>query len=603
MNVSQEAAADATFAREGGLPRVPLPTLEASCERFLAWCSPLLTPAERAATEAEVTAFLRPDGPGRALHAALEEYDATEGVHSWLDTFWPYRYLGRRDRIALNANFFFLFKDTGQGQLDRAAGLVAGALHYKRRLDEGLIAPVEQRGVPQSMVQNAYLFSTTRIPGVPLDTVRAPYSEQAPGPSTARHIVVFFRGTMFRLDVLGPDGAPHTLDEIEAGLRAVTKADVHTAHEDRAGHLTTMARAEWAATRTALLDADPANARTLDDIETALFCVCLEDFAPQDTQATCDELLHGDRGNRWFDKAVSFVVYADGRAGINVEHCELDGTTILSFTDALLGTPPDEHSRGSGARPQGEPVPVPLTFALDASLRARVRSAAEAFTAYGDDTATRTVSFGDFGSTAAKALGTSPDAFVQMAYQLAHQRAKGHLGATYESIATRQYRHGRTEAMRVVTPATAVFVAAMDDPGADRETRRAAFRAAAGAHVARARECQAGEAPEQHLWELELIQRRRGAELGVDEQPALYRSPGWVTLRDDYLSTSSAPSENIQYFGFGSTSSRCIGIAYVLLPDRFNLYLSTPRTVAGQMHAFAEHLRDAITELRDLLAD
>ncbi|MFE4455376.1 choline/carnitine O-acyltransferase [Streptomyces sp. NPDC056796] len=603
MNVSQEAAAGATFAREGGLPRVPLPTLEASCERFLAWCSPLLTPAERAATEAEVTAFLRPDGPGRALHAALEEYDATEGVHSWLDTFWPYRYLGRRDRIALNANFFFLFKDTGQGQLDRAAGLVAGALHYKRRLDEGLIAPVEQRGVPQSMVQNAYLFSTTRIPGVPLDTVRAPYSEQAPGPSTARHIVVFFRGTMFRLDVLGPDGAPHTLDEIEAGLRAVTKADVHTAHEDRAGHLTTMARAEWAATRTALLDADPANAWTLDDIETALFCVCLEDFAPQDTQATCDELLHGDRGNRWFDKAVSFVVYADGRAGINVEHCELDGTTILSFTDALLGTPPDEHSRGSGARPQGEPVPVPLTFALDASLRARVRSAAEAFTAYGDDTATRTVSFGDFGSTAAKALGTSPDAFVQMAYQLAHQRAKGHLGATYESIATRQYRHGRTEAMRVVTPATAVFVAAMDDPGADRETRRAAFRAAAGAHVARARECQAGEAPEQHLWELELIQRRRGAELGVDEQPALYRSPGWVTLRDDYLSTSSAPSENIQYFGFGSTSSRCIGIAYVLLPDRFNLYLSTPRTVAGQMHAFAEHLRDAITELRDLLAD
>lgn len=331
---------------------MPLPTLEASCERFLAWCAPLLTAEERAATEAEVTAFLRPGGTGRILHAALEEYDATDGVHSWLDTFWPYRYLGRRDRIALNANFFFLFKDTGEGQLDRAAGLVAGALHYKRQLDEGLIAPVEQRGVPQSMVQNQYLFSTTRVPGVPLDTVRAPYSEQAPGPSTARHIVVFFRGTMFRLDVIGPDGVPHGLDEIQAGLRAVTKSDVHTAEEDRAGHLTTMARAEWAATRASLVEDRPANARTLDDIETALFCVCLEDFAPRDIQAACDELLHGDRGNRWFDKAVSFVVFADGRAGINVEHCELDGTTVLSFTDALLGTPPDEHSRASGARPR-----------------------------------------------------------------------------------------------------------------------------------------------------------------------------------------------------------------------------------------------------------
>lgn len=603
MNVSQEAAADAAFAREGTLPRVPLPTLEASCARFLAWCAPLLTEQERAETEAEVTAFLRPGGPGRTLHAALEEYDATEGVHSWLDTFWPYRYLGRRDRIALNANFFFLFQDTDQGQLDRAAGLVAGALHYKRQLDEGMVAPVEQRGVPQSMVQNSYLFSTTRIPGVPLDTVRAPYSEREPGPSTARHIVVFFRGTMFRLDVLGPDGVPHSLDEIEAGLRAVTKADVHTAGEDRAGHLTTLARAEWAATRASLVEGNPGNARTLDDIETALFCVCLEDFAPDGTQAACDELLHGDRGNRWFDKAVSFVVYADGRAGINVEHCELDGTTILSFTDALLGASPDEHSRGSGARPQGEPVPRPLTFALDAPLRARVRAAAEAFAAYGNATATRTVSFGDFGSTAAKALKVSPDAFVQLAYQLAHQRAKGHLGATYESIATRQFRHGRTEAMRVVTPEMPAFVAAMDDPAAGRDTRRAAFRAAAAAHVARARECQAGEAPEQHLWELELIQRRRGEELGVDEQPSLYRSPGWTVMRDDYLSTSSAPSENIQYFGFGSTSSRCIGVAYVLLPDRFNLYLSTPRTVADQMHAFADHLTEAVAELRELLTD
>ncbi|MFE3517264.1 choline/carnitine O-acyltransferase [Streptomyces sp. NPDC059166] len=580
---------------------MPLPTLEASCERFLAWSAPLLTAEERAETEAEVAAFLRPGGPGRALHAALEEYDATEGVHSWLDTFWPYRYLGRRDRIALNANFFFLFQDDGRDQLVRATGLVAGALHFKRQLDEGLIEPVEQRGVPQSMVQNRYLFGTTRIPGVPLDTVRAPYGEQSPGPSTARHIVVFFRGTMFRLDVIGPDGVPHTLDEIEAGLRAVTKADVRTAEEDRAGHLTTMARAEWAATREALAAHHPGNAQALDDIETALFCVCLEDFAPRDVQAACDELLHGDRGNRWFDKAVSFVVFADGRAGINVEHCELDGTTILSFTDALLGTPPGEHSRLSGARSQGEPAPRPLAFELDEALRSRVRTAATEFAAYGEATATRTLSFEDFGSKAAKALGVSPDAFVQAAYQLAHQRAKGHLGATYESIATRQYRHGRTEAMRVVTPQMPEFVAAMEDPEADRATRRAAFLAAAAAHVARARECQAGEAPEQHLWELELIQRRRGAELGVGEQPALYRSPGWLVMRDDYLSTSSAPSENIQYFGFGSTSSRCIGIAYVLLPDRFNLYLSTPSAVAGQMHDFADRLREAVAELRALL--
>ncbi|WP_138907726.1 choline/carnitine O-acyltransferase [Streptomyces chryseus] len=604
MNTSQApAAAVTTFSQENSLPRVPLPTLEASCERFLAWCAPLLDAGERAATEAEVAAFLRPGGPGRVLHRALEEYDATDGVHSWLDTFWPYRYLGRRDRIALNANFFFLFQDSGQEQVERAAGLIAGALHYKSRLDRESIPPVTQRGRPQSMVQNTYLFSTTRIPGADLDTVRSPYSEAWPGPSDARHIVVFFRGAAFRLDVLGPDGVPHSPDDLRAGLRAVMKAGAEPpAPGTSVGHLTTMARAQWAAARQSLLARHPRNGEALDTIETALFCVCLEDFAPADPQAACDELLYGDRGNRWFDKAVSFVVFADGRTGINVEHCELDGTTILSFTDALLSTPADEHAGRSGARTQGPPVPEPVTFDLDDSLRAQVRSAAEAFAQYGKDTATSTVSFEDFGADTAKALGVSPDAFVQAAYQLAHQRAKGHLGATYESIATRQYRHGRTEAMRVVTPEMTAFVTAMDDRAADAATRRDAFRAAAEQHVARAKECQAGQAPEQHLWELELIQRRRGAELGVTEQPALYSTPGWLKMRDDYLSTSSAPSANIQYFGFGSTSPRCIGVAYVLLPTRFNLYLSTPRPVAAQMHTFATELRRAIAELRALLA-
>lgn len=347
-----------TFAQEDSLPRVPLPTLEASCERFLAWCAPLLTADQRAATEAEVAAFLRPGGPGRALQAALEEYDATEGVHSWLDTFWPYRYLGRRDRIALNANFFFLFRDPAPGQpqsqVERAAGLIAGAVDYKRRLDQEAIPPVVQRGVPQSMVQNRFLFSATRIPGAQQDTVRSPYTDAWPGPSGARHIVVFHRGNLFRMEVLGADGVPHSLDDLEAGLRAVQKAGAEPAAAGTSvGHLTTMARAEWATARESLRAHHPRNAAALDDIETALFCVCLEDTAPADVQEACDRLLYGGGGNRWFDKAVSLIVFADGRAGINVEHCELDGTTILSFTDALLSAPAEEHSARSGARSQG----------------------------------------------------------------------------------------------------------------------------------------------------------------------------------------------------------------------------------------------------------
>jgi carnitine O-acetyltransferase len=601
LNSSQEWSTR-TFGNEDRLPRVPLPALEESCEKFVEWCAPLLTADELAATEAAVASFLRPDGPGRKLHAALEKYNASESVHSWLDTFWSSRYLGRRDRIALNANFFFLFQDAGQRQVERAAGLIAAAVNYKLRLDGERVAPIVHRGQVLSMEQNKFLFSTTRIPGLVQDTVRAPYTAEWPGPSRARHIVVFFRGNMFRMDVLGPDSRPHTVDDLVAGLRTIMKTGAtRAALGASAGHLTTKARAEWAASRQALLCCHPGNADSLEEVETALFCLCLEDFAPTDSLAACDHLLHGDSSNRWFDKAVSLIVFADGTAGMNVEHCGLDGITVLSFVDILLGASAEEHSRQSGARSQGLPAIKTIEFTLDGDLQADVRAAAALFAAYAASTATSILSFGDFGANRVKQLGMSPDAFVQMAYQLAHKRVRGRVGATYESIATRQYRRGRTEAMRVVTPEVVRFVAAMDDPDLDVATRRAAFRAAAGKHVERAKECQAGQAPEQHLWELQLIQKRRGEELGVTEPPALYETPGWLTMREDYLSTSSAPSTSIQHIGFGSTSSRCIGVAYVLLPDRFNLYLSTPLPMAAEMSMFAVQLRKAVYELQDLL--
>ncbi|MFR9728913.1 choline/carnitine O-acyltransferase [Saccharopolyspora sp. MS10] len=597
MNDTQEWSTR-TFGNEDRLPRVPLPALEDSCARFLEWCAPLLTAGQLAETERAVTEFLRPDSPARTLQADLERFDASEGVHSWLDEFWPSRYLGRRDRIALNANFFFLFQDTERTQLDRAAGLIAGAVAYKKALDAEVLPPLVQRGRASSMVQNKFLFSTTRIPGEQQDTVRAPYTDEHPGPSPARHVVVLFRGNLFRLDVLAPDGTPHDLADLRAGLAEVREAGACRA-EASPGHLTTSARADWARSRRRLLDLGGAEA--LETVESALFCVCLEDFAPIDVQEACDQLLHGDSANRWFDKAVSLIVFEDGRAGINVEHCGLDGTTILTFVDALLGSTPEQHAADAGARAQGAPVVEAVEFPLDDALRAEIGGAAEAFRTFAAETSNKVLSFPDFGADRAKALGTSPDAFVQLAYQLAHHRTKG-IGATYESIATRQWRHGRTEAMRVVTPEIVEFARLMDDPDADAASRAAAFRAAADAHVARAKQCQAGDAPEQHLWELQWIQRRRGAELGVTEPLALYDSPGWTIMRDDYLSTSSAPSRNIQHFGFGSTSGKCIGVAYVLLPDQLHVYLSTPLAVSGGMYAFADHLRAALRELEDLLA-
>jgi carnitine O-acetyltransferase len=438
-------------------------------------------------------------------------------------------------------------------------------VNYKLLLDAELVPPITRNRQPLSMVQQKSLFSATRIPGAVQDTVRMPYTEEWPGPSQARHIVVFFRGNIFRLDVLDEEGRPFLRDDLEAALQAVMAAGAtRAAPGTSVGHLTTKARAEWAASRQALRAYHPGNADALDAVETALFCLCLEDFAPRDTLAACDHLLHGDSGNRWFDKAVSLIVFADGTAGINTEHCELDGITILDFVDAILGPSAEQHAPRPADRPHQAPAFDAVTFALDDNLRADIQAAADSFSAFAADTASTILSFEDFGATRAKQLKISPDAFVQLAYQLAHRRAKGLVGATYESIATRHFRHGRTEAMRVVTPEVLRFVAAMDDPDSDAAARRTAFRAT---------------------------------------QPfALYDTPGWRIMRNDYLSTSAVPSPSVQFLGFGSTSSECIGLAYVLRPHRLNIYLSTPRPEAAGMFAFVENLSAAVQELQDLLA-
>ncbi|GAA4938621.1 carnitine O-acetyltransferase [Actinomycetospora succinea] len=589
-----------TFDAEDDLPRVPVPTLAASAEQFLAWSEPLLDEDQRAATRAAVDQLLRPDGPGPVLQAALEAYDDEPTTHSWLDDFWESRYLGRRDRIALNANFFFLFADVPdeRDQATRAAGLVLGALDHKHRVDTETLPPATRKGSPMTMEQHKFLFSSTRIPGDDQDTARTPYTDAWPGPSRERHVVVLVRGHAYRMDVLGPDGTAHTAAEIADGLRAI-RAQVGETRGPGVGHLTTKARAAWAASRRALLA--EGNEAALDDLETALFCVALEDDRPGDDRAIGKQLLGGDSANRWFDKAVTFVVFPDGTAGINTEHCRLDGTTVLALVDGVLGSSTAEHAANLGVRSQGVPGSAPLPFTVTDERAADIRAAGEDFAAFTASVATRLVVFDDLGSDRAKKLGVSPDAFVQMAYQLAHVRAKGFVGATYESIATLQFHHGRTEAMRVVTPEILAFTAAMDDPTADDARRREAFEAAATAHVRRAQACQAGEAPEQHLWELSLIQQRRGASLGAGEPLAVVDSPGWRVMRDDYLSTSSAPSEHVRVFGFGSTSTQCIGVAYVLLPGRLVVHLSTPATVGEQMERFAAELRRAVDEIAALL--
>jgi carnitine O-acetyltransferase len=594
-----KTAADraASFDDQDALPRLPLPTLEDTSRRFIEWCAPLLAAGELADTEAALERFVRTGGPGERLHEALVAYDRQPGVSSWLDLFWQTRYLGRRDRIALNANVFLLFPDCRISQTQRAASLIANAITFKRAVDDDRL-PVERwRSRPLCVLQYKNLFATTRIPGLIQDTVRAPYTPPQPGPSLARHIVVFHKGHVARMDVIAPDGAAYHIDAIERGLDAIKASiDAGAAVDESVGQLTTMARAEWASARAELIAAHPDNAAALETIETALFNVCLDEIAPEDHLAVCNNLLYGSSANRWYDKAVSLVVTANGAAGINAEHAMIDGMALIGFAEALNARN-DAQATGTN----GIPAFARVAFALTDDLREKTRTAARSFKDYGDTTASMLFAFDAFGANRVKEWGLSPDAFVQLALQLAHMRTKGFVGATYESIATRQFDHGRTEAMRVVTPEILQFVAAMQDTAASHANKIESMRAAAETHVRRAKACAEGQAPEQHLWELMLIQKRQGEELALTEELTLFSSPGWLKMRHDYLSTSSLMSDVVTYFGFGSTSTDCIGVGYAVRSDGFYAYLCTGKSSAIYLQDFAAHLHRAMRDMAELL--
>jgi carnitine O-acetyltransferase len=606
-----------TFAYEGTLPKVPLPRLDVTIARFLDWCTPLLSLEERATTRKAVYAFTKPGGLGEQLYAALKAHYDDSATVSWLDRFWATRYLGRRDCIALNANFFFLFQHTGLTRAARAAAIAAAGLNFKLSLDSELLPPMMSRDKPLDMNQLRYLFSATRIPGETQDTLRSFYSLEQPGPSTARHILVYYRNQPFALDVVSAAGIAHSRKDIEAGINEILET-LDTIEAPRAvGHLTTQRRADWARTRKELIAASPVNAANIDKIETALFVINLEDEAPATDLAACDHLLHGESGNRWFDKALQLIVFENGMAGINIEHCALDGTTILNFVDYILGVDPNTIDQYSGAESQGTPKIERLVFELDAPMQKVIATAAETFNKLKTTTVTRTFDFPDFGAEHIKKLKMSPDAFAQCSMQLAQRRTKGFTGATYESIATRQFEHGRTEAMRTITPEAIAFVDAMLDPSQSFEQQIAAFRLAADKHTERARDCQLHEAPEQVLWELlnvynrdpqkyeaDFLTRWRKGGLSakdIEEALSLYKSPGWIKMRSDALSTSSAPSPSIRYFGFGSTGPGCIGVGYLVRANEINSYLSTAQGEGETLDRFIVEWERAIRELGALL--
>lgn len=72
-----------TFAHQDKLPKLPIPDLESTCDKYLAALKPLQSPREHSETRFAVQEFLRQEGP--ELQEKLKKY--AEGRTSYIEQF------------------------------------------------------------------------------------------------------------------------------------------------------------------------------------------------------------------------------------------------------------------------------------------------------------------------------------------------------------------------------------------------------------------------------------------------------------------------------------------------------------------------------------
>jgi hypothetical protein len=239
-----------------------------------------------------------------------------------------------------------------------------------------------------------------------------------------------------------------------------------------------MPRTDWFHARQHLLSLSPDNGESLAQIDSALLMVALDENKTDDLTERCRAGLHGidasTRSDRWWDK-MQLLVDGHGRLGMHFEHSPSDGICWNRWLGEVwhaMGEMETPAKWVYGHVPEATGSSASLAcvtrigFDFDDAVRADIARADKLLKEdLADSVDTLATTFEGFGKTEIKALGYSPDAFVQMSYQLAYARMHGGLSAaTYEACSTAGAFHGRTETIRSCSSESLAMVnACLDD--------------------------------------------------------------------------------------------------------------------------------------------
>ncbi|XP_054625463.1 carnitine O-palmitoyltransferase 1, liver isoform-like isoform X3 [Dunckerocampus dactyliophorus] len=575
------------YSYQGSLPNLPLPAIKDTLKRYLESVRPLMDD-----TEYERMTNLAGEFESR-LGNRLQWYLK-------LKSLWA-------------ANYDFLYVTPTPIQAARAGNTIHAFFLYRRKLNREELKPSRIPGtvIPLCAAQCERMFNTTRTPGEETDTVQHWQDSD--------YVAVYHRGRYFRLRVYQA-GRLLSPREIEFQIqRILDDPSSPCTGEEKLGALTAGERVPWAQARSKYFSSG-INKRSLDCIEKAAFFVTLDDdeqgmmgddpLASLDRYAKC--LLHGKCYDRWFDKSFTVVYFKNGKNGINAEHSWADAPVIAHLWEYVLATDcfqlgynGEGHCKGdvdpSLARPQK------LNWEIPPECEDQISRSLAVAQALADNVDFHVLSFRDFGKGKIKKCRVSPDAFIQVALQLAYFRNRKTFGLTYEASMTRLFREGRTETVRSCTNESSAFVRALVG-GESAEACRRLFRTASEKHQHLYRMAMTGAGIDRHLFCLYVVSQY----LGV-ESPFLKE----VLSEPWRLSTSQTSVQQVELFdlvnhpeyiscggGFGPVADDGYGVSYYILGESLiNFHISCKHSCPDtDAHKFGSHITKALHDLLELMS-
>ncbi|KAL2352456.1 carnitine O-acetyltransferase-like protein [Cryomyces antarcticus] len=571
---------------EDSLPRLPVPSLKETADRYLKSVHPLVTEEEFEHTKKAVADFIQPGGQGETLQKRLEARRDDPNHKNWIYEWWNQAaYLTYRDPVIPYVSYFYSHRDDRRRRnpAKRAAAMTTAVLEFKKQVDEGTLEPEYMKKLPISMTSYEYMFNCCRVPAKPADyPIKYPYKENA-------HIVVVRKNQFFKV-AHEINGKQLNTSELELQFRRIyEKAE----KSPPIGIFTTENRDTWTEMRETLISSHPANKGVLETIESSSFVVCLDDAAPVTLEERAHQYWHGDGSNRWFDKPLQFIITDNGTSGFMGEHSMMDGTPthrLNEYANAVIFA--NKLDFDNPTVRSSLPEPTPLKFHLTPEISEDLGKAQAHFTAVLGQHDLRVQAYQGYGKGLIKKFKCSPDAYVQMVIQLAYHKMYGKNRPTYESAATRRFQQGRTETCRTVSDESVAFCDAMADPEVGPEQCQQLFRAALNAHTKYISDASDGRGVDRHLFGLKKL-------ITEGEQvPEIYQDPAFTYSSTWFVSSSQLSSEYFNGYGWSQVIDEGWGIAYMINENSIQFNIVSKGLGCDRMSFY---LAEAASDCRDLM--